>query len=108
MVYGTTFPKHRTFAYRQLGISLRNQPLCSPMSSVWVLAHFSTALYGGTAPTIFRLGTRTEMGPGAFFACGPTRDIIECLFQSDGPGSHCRDSAHDRVRMGPTAEHRAP
>ena len=48
------------------------------------------------------------MGSGAFFACGPTRDIIECLFQSDGPGSHCRDSAHDRVRMGPTAEHRAP
>lgn len=48
------------------------------------------------------------MGPGAFFACGPTSDIIECLFHPYGPGSHCRDSAHDHVGTGPTAEHRAP
>ena len=41
MVNGTTFPKHQTFAYRQFGMSLRNQPIKLTNESGLEFAHFT-------------------------------------------------------------------
>ena len=86
MVYGTTFPKHQTFAYRQPGISLEISPYGPPMSPVWALVCFSTAVYCGAAPMILRLSARADIGPGAFLLEVRPVTLLNVCFTHMGPG----------------------
>lgn len=85
MVYGTTFPKHQTFAYRQSGMLLRNQLIQLTNESGLVFARFSTAEYCGATLMVFRLGTRVDMDPGALSwpSVQPAILINACLTHVD-------------------------
>lgn len=65
MAYGATFPKHQTFAYRQSGMSLRNQLIQLTNESGLIFARFSTVEYCEATLMVFRLGTRVDKDPGA-------------------------------------------
>ena len=65
MVYGTTFPKHQTFAYRQSGMSLKSQLIQLTNEFGLVFARFGTAEYCEATLMVFRLGTKVDKDPGA-------------------------------------------
>lgn len=65
MVNGISFPKHQTFAYRQSGMSLRNQLIQLTNESGLIFARFSTVEYCEVTLMVFRLGTRVDKDPGA-------------------------------------------